>query len=80
MQEGLPLTVARGHTGGSDSRFVAEDSEDGRQHSLTIVAIQPSDAGEYGVIINGVYTIVTKIVVTGRLRADTALELTLFGR
>ncbi|XGW01071.1 hypothetical protein V3C99_013768 [Haemonchus contortus] len=63
-KEGNSLVVSRGKTREIDSRFIAEDSEDGRQHSLTIVSVQPGDAGEYGVVIDGVYTIVTRIVVT----------------
>ncbi|KAK5968588.1 hypothetical protein GCK32_008491, partial [Trichostrongylus colubriformis] len=63
-KEGKLLEVIRERAGEIDSRFIAEDSEDGRQHSLTIISVEPADAGEYGVVIDGVYTVVTRIVVT----------------
>ncbi|ETN77066.1 immunoglobulin I-set domain protein, partial [Necator americanus] len=64
LKERVPIHVRRDEPKDLDIRFVADDSEDGHNHSLTIVSIEPSDAGEYGVIIDGRYTTVTKIVVT----------------
>ncbi|KAL6741662.1 hypothetical protein Aduo_014894 [Ancylostoma duodenale] len=65
FQERKHIEVSRGEQREHDLRFIADDSEDGHHHSLTIISIEPADAGEYGVIIDGTYTTVTKIVVTG---------------
>ncbi|RCN39031.1 immunoglobulin I-set domain protein [Ancylostoma caninum] len=64
FQERKHIEVSRGEQREHDLRFIADDSEDGHHHSLTIISIETADAGEYGVIIDGTYTTVTKIVVT----------------
>uniref|UniRef100_A0A1I7WAP6 Ig-like domain-containing protein n=1 Tax=Heterorhabditis bacteriophora TaxID=37862 RepID=A0A1I7WAP6_HETBA len=58
-----PIEVAHRGPAMGNCRFLIEDSEDGHYHSLTVLSVDSEDAGEYGVIIDGVYTVVTKIKV-----------------
>ncbi|CAJ0570803.1 unnamed protein product, partial [Mesorhabditis spiculigera] len=44
-------------------KHAIEDSSDGRGHALTILCVSPEDEGEYGVLIDAIYTPVTRIVV-----------------
>ena len=64
LKNGEPVNAIRG--GPATSRFIAEDTEDAHHHSLTIISIEPGDAGEYGVIVEGIYTPITRIKITGR--------------
>lgn len=41
------------------------DSENGKEHRLTIHSVRKSDEGEYGVLVEDTYTAITRISVVG---------------